>query len=115
MRVVAQDPTHLVQILSRTLSDLITIRNDELGLDAGFYIEQLEHTITRIDPDKPPIHALVVGCEKVRDAPNKNPFTFDKTGAGFDDGFFDPIGADDPDTVWIWDSQSEFDTHEFGT
>jgi hypothetical protein len=115
MRIVAQDPTHLVHIFARTVSDLITIRNDELGLDAGFYIEQLDHTITRINPDRPPIHALVVGCEKVRDAPNVNPFTFDKTGAGFDDGFFDPIAADDPNTVWIWDTQSEFDTHEFGT
>jgi hypothetical protein len=115
MRVVAQDPTHLVQIFTRTLSDLITIRNDELGLDAGFYIEQIEHTITRINPERPPIHAVVFGCEKERDAPNKNPFTFDKAGAGFDDGFFDPIAADDPDTVWIWDTQSEFDTHEFGT
>jgi hypothetical protein len=115
MRVVAQDPDHLEQIFTRTLSDLISIRNDELGLDAGFYIEQIEHTITRIDPERPPIHAVVFGCEKVRDAPNKNPFTFDKTGAGFDDGFFDPIAADDPDTVWIWDTQSEFDTHEFGT
>lgn len=115
MRIVAQDPTHLVQIFSRTVSDLISIRNDELGLDAGFYIEQVEHTITRIAPERPPIHALVLGCEKERDAPNKNPFTFDKTGAGFDDGFFDPIAADDPDTVWIWDTQSEFDTNEFGT
>lgn len=115
MRIVAQDPTHLVHIFARTLSDLITIRNDELGLDAGFYIEQLEHTITRIEPTRPPIHALVLGCEKERDAPNKNPFTFDKAGAGFDDGFFDPTAADDPDTIWIWDTQSEFDTNEFGT
>lgn len=115
MRIVAQDPAHLLQIFTRTLSDRITIRHDELGLDFGFFIEQLEHTITRIDPDRPPVHALVLGCEKERDAPNKNPFTFDKTGAGFDDGFFDPIAADDPDTIWIWDTQSEFDTHEFGT
>lgn len=115
MRVVAQDPTHLQHIFARTLSDLITIRNDELGLNAGFYIEQIDHTITRINPDRPPIHDVVFGCEKTRDAPNKNPFTFDKSGAGFDDGFFDPIAADDPDTIWIWDTQSEFDTHEFGT
>lgn len=115
MRIVAQDPTHLTQIFTRTLSDLITIRHSELGLNAGFFIEQVEHTITRIDPDRPPIHALVLGCEKVRDAPNKTPFTFDKAGAGFDDGFFDAIAADDPDTIWVWDSQSEFDTNEFGT
>jgi hypothetical protein len=115
MRIVAQDPTHLEQIFSRTLSDLITIGNGELGLSAGFYVEQVEHTITRIDPQQPPIHEVVLGCEKERDAPNKNPFTFDKSGAGFDDGFFDPIAADDPDTIWIWDTQSEFDVHEFGT
>lgn len=115
MRIVAQDPTHLGHIFTRTVSDLITIRNDELGLNAGFYIEQLDHTITRIEPSRPPVHALVLGCEKERDAPNRNPFTFDKTGAGFDDGFFDPIAASDPDTVWIWDTQSEFDTNKLGT
>jgi len=115
MRIVAQDAAHLEQIFTRTVSDLISIRNDELGLNADFFVEQVEHTITRIDPDRPPIHAVVLGCEKDRDAPNKNPFTFDKTGAGFDDGFFDPIAADDPDTIWIWDTQSKFDTHEFGT
>jgi hypothetical protein len=107
MRIVAQDAAHLEQIFTRTVSDLISIRNDELGLNASFFVEQVEHTITRIDPDRPPIHAVVLGCEKDRDAPNKNPFTFD--------GFFDPIAADDPDTIWIWDSQSEFDTNEFGT
>jgi hypothetical protein len=42
-----------------------------------------------------------------------NPFTFDKVGAGFDDGTFDPIGCSDPGEVWIWDTQSEFDVNTF--
>ncbi|WP_460071066.1 hypothetical protein [Streptomyces sp. YKOK-I1] len=115
MRIVAADELHLQQIFTRTLSDRITIRNDELGLNSDFFIEQLDHTIVRINPDRPPIHALVLGCEKEGEAPNDNPFTFDRTGSGFDDGYFDPIVADDPATVWIWDSQSTFDTNELGT
>ena len=46
-----------------------------------------------------------------------NPFTFDKAGAGFDDGVFDPTGFDDPDAVFIFDHpvQGQFDLGQFGT
>jgi hypothetical protein len=46
-----------------------------------------------------------------------NPFTFDVAGAGFDDGVFDPTGADNPENVFIFDhaTQGQFDFGRFGT
>lgn len=117
IRVVAQDPDHLRQILGRRISDLITIRNDELGLLADFHIESVSHTIQRINPDKGPIHAVVFGCEEDTTAQSFNPFTFDKAGAGFDDGYFGVSGLDDPGSVFIFDDpvQGRFDFGLFGT
>jgi hypothetical protein len=117
MRVVAQDPAHLAQILQRRLSDRIHIRNDELGLDADFFIEKIAHTVQRINrPGQPPVHAVVFGCEKELYR-SVNPFTFDLRGAGFDEGVFDPFKSDDPDTVFIFDhpSNGRFDFGLFGT
>jgi hypothetical protein len=118
IRVVSCDIDHLLQVVTRTVSDLVTIGNGELGLDGGFHIESVAHTITRIPgaqdcDDYVPVHAVVFGCEKALEDCSPNPFTFDKTGAGFDDGFFEPIGCSDPDTVWIWDTQSKFNENNF--
>lgn len=117
MRVVAQDPDYLEQILGRTLSDRITIRNGELGLDADFFIEQVSHTIRRINPERQPIHAAVFGCERVRVSPIQNPFTFDEVGAGFDQGVFGGTAIDDPDLIFTFDhaTQGQFDTGVFAT
>jgi hypothetical protein len=117
IRVVAQDPDHLRQILGRRISDLITIRNDELGLLADFHIESVSHTIQRINPDRGPIHAVVFGCEEDTTSQSLNPFTFDKAGAGFDDGYFGVSGLDDPESVFIFDDpvQGRFDFGLFGT
>jgi hypothetical protein len=119
MRVVSCDIPHLQQIVTRTISDMLTIRNGELGLDAEFHVESVAHTITRIPGDADcddyvPVHSVVFGCEKVLDDCAPNPFTFDKTGAGFNDGTFDAIGCSSPDTVWIWDAQSKFNQNNFG-
>jgi hypothetical protein len=61
------------------------------------------------------VHALVAGCEKSFDTFVVNPFTFDKAGAGFDDGAFGAVGLDNPASVWIWDTQSRFSVNDFGT
>jgi hypothetical protein len=119
MRVVSCDIPHLQQIVTRTISDMITIRNGELGLDAEFHVESVAHTITRIPgaadcDDYVPVHSVVFGCEKVSEDCAPNPFTFDKTGAGFDDGTFDAIGCSSPESVWIWDTQSKFNENNFG-
>lgn len=117
LRVTSQDPAHFVQVLSRTVSDRIHVRYDEMGIDSDFYIEHVTHTVQRMNaPGRPPVHSVVFGCEKNIEV-SANPFTFDKRGAGFDQGVFDPIQADSPDTVFIFDhpTQGKFDTGLFGT
>jgi hypothetical protein len=117
MRITSQDPAHLVQCLSRTVSDRIHIRYDEMGLDDDFFVESVQHTIQRINVSgQPPVHSVVLGCEKDLEV-SLNPFTFDKRGAGFDDGTFDPIQSDQADTVFVFDHpvQGQFDGGLFGT
>lgn len=123
LRLVSSDTDHLLQILTRTISDMITIRNGELGLDATFHIESLQHTLTRM-PDAaedqecaPRVHYAVLGCERSGLIVPANPFTFDVAGLGFDDGVFDPTAADNPETVFIFDHpvQGRFGTGRFGT
>jgi hypothetical protein len=122
LRLVSSDSAHLLQILTRTISDLITIRHGELGLDADFHIENLQHTIARMPADDESgcdqrVHYTVLGCERSGLIVPDNPFTFDEAGAGFDDGVFDPTAADNPETVFIFDhpAQGQFDFGRFGT
>lgn len=117
VRVVSSDPAHFIQVLRRTVSDRVRIVNGEMGLDDDFFVERVTHTIQRTGTTgRPPVHAVVLGCEKDLDA-SPNPFTFDKRGAGFDQGVFDPLQADDASQVFIFDDpvQGQFDLGEFGT
>jgi hypothetical protein len=117
MRVVAQDTAHLLQILTRTISDRITIRNGELGLNNDFHIESVTHAIRRINTGRLPVHAAVFGCERRLIPLTTTPFTFDVAGRGFDQGQFVGVGVDDPSTVFIFDhpTNGKFDTGVFGT
>jgi hypothetical protein len=124
LRLVSSDRDHLLQILTRTISDMITIAHGELGLNADFHVESLQHTIARM-PDSTEaesgceqrVHYAVLGCERTGLIVPPNPFTFDVAGRGFDDGVFDPTAADDPDAVFIFDhpAQGRFDFGRFGT
>ena len=117
LHVQVKDQTYLLQQLTRTISDRITIVNGEMGMSADFFVENVDHTIFRTDPNKLPVHETVFGCGQVPVAAVINPFTFDKTGAGFDQGAFGAIVADDPDTIFIFDDlvQGKFDTGVFAT
>ena len=116
LRLVSCDPEHFEQMVTRTISDRITIRNGELGLFDDFFIESVAHTISRINPDQPPVHSVILGCEKDI-VEIENCFTFDVVGKGFDQGVFCGQGVDDPDTVFIFDDpqQGQFDFGVFGT
>lgn len=100
----------LTQQLSRNLSDLVHVTDTQTGLDAACYIEQISHTTT----DAGMALTTVFGCEKAPVAAG-NVFTFDKTGAGFDQGTFGVSGLDNPASVWIWNTQSTFDTNLLAT
>jgi hypothetical protein len=120
VRIVSSDLAHHLQVVERQLSDLVTIRNSELGLAADFHIENISQTLARMvgeDTCPGPVHYATFGCERSGVVVPDNPFTFDKVGAGFDDGVFDPTGFDDPDTVFIFDhpTQGQFGTGQFGT
>lgn len=117
LRITSSDPAHWINVVQRTMSDRITIRNDELGLNDDFYVEHVKHAIQRLWSDRPPVHSIILGCEKQLTLPATNPFTFDKKGAGFDQGVFDPRSSDDPNQVFIFDHpvQGVFDSGHFGT
>lgn len=117
IRIVTSDPAHFLQVLQRRISDRIHITNGEMRLDDDFFVERITHSIQRFNQvGKSPVHAVVLGCEKQLQLAT-NPFTFDKRGAGFDDGVFDPITSDNASTVFIFDhpQQGKFDTGLFGT
>ena len=117
LRVVTSDPAHFLQVITRTISDRIHIKNDEMGLDDDFFVERVTQTVSRMNMvGRAPVHSVVLGCEKQLEV-SANPFRFDVRGAGFDQGVFDPIQADDSSTVFIFDhpSQGRFDTGMFGT
>lgn len=124
MRLVSSDAEHLLQILTRTISDMITIRHGELGLDADFHVESIEHNLARMPSDEESatgcetrVHYATLGCERTGLIVPSNPFTFDVAGLGFNDGVFDPSAADNPDAVFIFDhaTQGQFDVGRFGT
>ncbi|MFC8423930.1 hypothetical protein ACFUN7_24145 [Streptomyces sp. NPDC057236] len=124
LRLVSSDEEHLLQILTRTISDMVTIRHSELGLNGDFHIESVEHTIARMPSDEEAdagceqrVHYATLGCERTGLIVPSNPFTFDVAGRGFDDGVFDPTAADDPEAVFIFDHeiQGQFDHGRFGT
>lgn len=116
LRLVAEDPAHFLQMLQRTVSDRIHIRNDEIGLDGDFYVERISHTVRRRNAvGRPPVHAVVLGCEKDLTAA-ANPFRFDVRGAGFDQGTWDPVVGDNAESVFVFDDpRGRFDTGSFGT
>lgn len=120
LRIVSSDLAHHLQVVERQISDLITIRNGELGLYGDFFIENISHTLARMvgqDECPGPVHYATFGCERSGVVVPDNPFTFDVAGAGFDDGVFDPTAADNPETVFIFDdaTQGQFDFGRFGT
>lgn len=119
MRIVSSDLEHWLQVLTRSLSDRIVIRNGELGLDHDFIVERIEQTIARMTTEEcpGPVHYAVLGCERTAGGPSATPFTFDVAGRGFDDGVFDPTATDNPETVFIFDhaTQGQFGTGRFGT
>jgi hypothetical protein len=117
IRLVSSDPAHLAQVLARTVSDRVHITNDEMRLDADFFVERVQHAVQRVGvTGRPPVHSVTLGCERDLDT-TTNPFAFDVRGSGFDQGVFDPLVADNAAQVFVFDDvvQGRFDTGEFGT
>lgn len=92
------------QMLSRQLSDRITLQEAQTFTDHDFYIEFIEHNIDDVGYN----HTVVFGCEQARDLEEANSFRFGDTNAGFDEGVFAGEGFTDPGNVFILD-QSNLD------
>lgn len=98
--------TRLTQILERDLSDRIHVTETaESGVDDDFFIEQIEHTISKAGK----LHRVVFGCEKALLASGVEPnfFTFDKSGSGFNQGVFGEDGHVPDADVFILDSTAD--------
>jgi hypothetical protein len=92
--------THLSAILTRNISQRITVKNDELGLNGDFYVEQLTHTIIKNGL----IHKQTIGAQAVDPGQPANVFTFDTSGKGFNDGFFGVNGVNNPTQMFVLDT-----------
>jgi hypothetical protein len=90
--------TRLTQQLARDLSDRVTIVDAETGLNAAFYIERIDHTVS----DAGLQHETVFTCEKVPSVPS-TVFTFSVAGRGFDDGTFGLGGLSNSSTLFTFD------------
>jgi hypothetical protein len=85
----------LVQQLSRDLSDRVHIVDPETGLDADFWIEQIQHTVAGLN------HVTQFGCEKV---PQLQTDLMILDVGQLDVNRLGSIGVDSTDLVFILDS-----------
>lgn len=100
------------RIYDTHVSDRVTIRNDEMGLNADFYVETVSHSIRKLGL----IHTLTIGCQAVEPVRGTNEFTFDVAGQGFDQGVFSIEGIDAPATMFRFDVAGQgFDQGKFAT
>jgi hypothetical protein len=95
----------LTEILGQQISDRITVRNDELGLNADFMVEQLTHTIQQLGIR----HILTIGAQVMEPLQAAQPFIFDTatpTVNGFGNGQFNMDGVNNPATMFRFDTSS---------
>lgn len=107
LTVKGANDTRKVQILSRKLSDMVTIVEAETSTNHTHFIEKIGHSITLAGK----LHTATFGCERVPSPGTQ--FTFGVAGQGFDQGTFGLSGFDDADTVFILDSAVS--GHRLGT
>jgi hypothetical protein len=106
------DATYLEQIRERRISDRITVRNDQEGINADFIIEKIKHTVRA----KFQIHYMELTCEVPPATQPTNVFTFDVAGKGFNDGLFGLDGIDNPANLFMFDVAGHgFNDGVFGT
>ncbi len=92
------NPLRLAECFTRDLSDRVHLTESLTGLDSDCFIEQISHTITAGGAE----HVTTFGLEKIPPTVS-NPFTFDVSGQGFDQGLFDTLGTDNPATMFRFD------------
>jgi hypothetical protein len=102
--------THLTAILNRRISHRITIKNDELGLNGDFYVEQISHAVRKNGL----IHRMTIGAQAADPGQPTNVFTFDTAGKGFNDGFFGVNGVNNPAQMFVLDTATSTQMFDAG-
>lgn len=97
--VVALDVNYLAEILDARVSDRITVRNDQRGINSDFMIERLSHRITKLGI----MHRLTITCQAIEPTQPTTPLTFDVAGRGFNDGRFSVDGIDNAGSMLRFD------------
>lgn len=94
---------HLGRILVTEISDRITIRNDEMGLNSDFMVEQITHTVQQLGI----VHRMTLGCQVVDPVQPTNAFIFDTATPlvnGFNNGRFGVDGISDGSALFMFDT-----------
>jgi hypothetical protein len=94
-----QATRYLASFMAQTLSGRVTIRHDEMGINADYMIERLGHVITKLGAT----HQLQVGVSATDPVQATTRFQFDTTGAGFDQGAFSANGLTSAATMFTFD------------
>ncbi len=96
--VGSANSTRLAQCLGRNLSDRVHLTEAHTGLDSDCFVERISHSIGQGGTE----HRTTFALEK---APTDvtNPLTFDKAGAGFNDGRFQAMGVTPSGSVFRFD------------
>lgn len=97
------DASYLAQVTGRQIGDRITIRDDDLGINGDYVIEQIKHRITKLGV----MHEVTFGCQVVDPTQPANLFTFDVAGKGFNDGAFGTTGLDSATNVFRFDTAGQ--------
>lgn len=92
----------LVQQLGRNLSDRIHLEEADTGLDRDCFVEHIAHTIGQGGAE----HRTTFGLEAAP-LPVTNPFTFNKAGAGFNDGRFQAMGVVSGTSMFRFDTPGQ--------
>lgn len=87
-------------ILAAAISDRITVREDDLGLNADFMIEQITHSVQQLGVR----HIVTIGAQVAEPIQAANPFTFDVAGKGFNQGQFALDAGNNPATMFRFDT-----------
>lgn len=103
---------YLAMALLLDVSVRITVRNDEILLDADFMVERVVHDIQQLGL----IHVVELHCQIVDPVQPENIFTFNVAGKGFDLGHFATDGLDSSETMFLFDTAGHgFDQGVFAT
>jgi hypothetical protein len=99
-------------VLGLTIGTRITVRNDVLGINADYIVEQITHTVRSLGVR----HLVTIGAQLAAPVQASNAFTFDVAGRGFNQGQFALDLGNNPTTMFRFDTSGQgFDQGVFAS